>query len=133
MECNSDTKENLFEDYKDILIFDELIEILKVGKNTGYNLLQTKEIYSKKIGKEYKIPKICVIDYLFKQVYDKNSILRNYQDVLDFQEVLEVLRNPSENTVYKLLRDKEIYSIKIARGYKIPKVSLIDFLFKENI
>lgn len=133
MEFNLETKENLFKEYKDILIFDELTEILKLGKNTAYDLLQTKEIYSKKIGKEYKIPKICVVDYLFKQVSDKNTILKSYQDVLDFQEVLEILRNPSENTVYKLLKDKEIYSIKIARGYKIPKVSLIDFLFKENI
>ena len=52
--------------------------------------------------------------------------------MFDFQEVREILRNPSEDTVYKLVREKQIYSIKVAREYKIPKISLIDYLFREE-
>ena len=38
----------------------------KIGKNKLYKLLKDKEIYSKRIGKEYYIPKISVIEYLIK-------------------------------------------------------------------
>lgn len=122
----------MLENYQDILIFDELVEILNIGENTTYSLLKNKKIYSKKIGREYKIPKLCVIDFLYdKKITDKSNILKNYGEILDFKEVRKILRNPSRNTLYKILRNKEIYFKRIANEYKILKSSLIEYIFKE--
>ena len=84
--------------YQDILVFDELVEILNVGRNTTYELLRSKEIYSKKIGKEYKIPKICVIDYIYnKKTTDFSNVFKNYSDLLDYKEVRAILSSPTLN------------------------------------
>ncbi len=118
--------------YPDILIFDELVEILGIGENTTYNLLKSKKIYSKKIGKEYKIPKICVIDYIYnKKTMDNTDIFKDFGDILDFKEVRKMLRNPCRNTLYKILKNKEMYFKVIANEYKIPKSSLIEYIFKD--
>lgn len=118
--------------YQDILVFDELIEILGIGENTTYNLLKNKEIYSKKIGKEYKIPKVCVIEYIYnKKEINITDFLKDYGDILDFKEVRRILRNPCRNTLYKILKNKEMYSKIIANEYKIPKTSLIEYVFKD--
>lgn len=118
--------------YPDILIFDELAEILGIGENTTYNLLKSKKIYSKKIGKEYKIPKICVIDYIYnKKTMDNTDIFKDFGDILDFKEVRKMLRNPCRNTLYKILKNKEMYFKVIANEYKIPKSSLIEYIFKD--
>ena len=128
MDENENTE--MLSSYQDILVFDELVEILNVGRNTTYELLRNKEIYSKKIGKEYKIPKICVIDYIYnKKTTDFSNVLKNYRDLLDYKEVRAILRNPSRNTLYKILRNKKIYFIRVAREYRIPKSSLIKYIF----
>ena len=90
------SKMSMLENYPDILIFDELVEILGIGENSAYKLLKDKQIYSKKIGREYKIPKLCVIDFIYKEkISNKNDILKDYGDILDFKEVRKILRNPS--------------------------------------
>ena len=124
----------LLDKYQDILIFDELVEILGIGENTTYNLLKNKKIYSKKIGKEYKIPKVCVISYIYnkKNIYT-TDLLKNYGDILDFKEVRRILRNPCRNTLYKILKNKEMYFRMIANEYKIPKSSLIEYIFNDYI
>lgn len=53
--------------YKDVLTFKELKEVLKFGKNKVYKLLQNGEIPSTKIGRDYRILKINVINYLQNQ------------------------------------------------------------------
>lgn len=123
---------SILDKYQDILIFDELVEILGIGENTTYNLLKNKKIYSKKIGKEYKIPKICVISYIYSSKnIDKTNFLQDYGDVLDFKEVRKILRNPCRNTLYKILKNNEIYFKMIANEYKIPKTSLVEYIFKD--
>ncbi len=54
----------MFKNYKDILSVEELCEILSIGKNTAYRLLQSGEIKAKRIGRVYKIPKESVRKYL---------------------------------------------------------------------
>ena len=54
----------MFNYYPDILSVKQLCEILCIGKNTAYRLLQSGEIRSIKIGKVYKIPKKEVYKYL---------------------------------------------------------------------
>lgn len=125
-------KINMLDTYQDILIFEELVEILSIGENTTYNLLKSKQIYSKKIGREYKIPKSCVIDFLYNtRKTDKCNIFKEYGDILDFKEVRKILRNPSRNTLYKILKNDEIYFKMIANEYKIPKSSLIEYIFSD--
>ena len=53
--------------YKDVLTFKELKELLGFGKNKVYKLLQNGEIPSTKIGRDYRILKINVINYLQNQ------------------------------------------------------------------
>ena len=55
---------NLFGGYKDIVTVNELCEMLNIGKNTAYELLQSGAIKSIKIGKVYRIPKKYVQEYI---------------------------------------------------------------------
>ncbi len=55
--------------YKDILTVKDLCEILGIGKNTAYRLLQTGEIKSVRIGNKYKIPKRYVLEYIGMKLY----------------------------------------------------------------
>ena len=54
----------MFNSYPDVLSVKQLCEILDIGKNTAYRLVQSGEIKSIKIGKVYKIPKKEVRRYL---------------------------------------------------------------------
>lgn len=56
----------MFNSYPDILSVKQLCEILGIGKNTAYRLLQSGEIKSIKIGKVYKIPKKYLKEFLNK-------------------------------------------------------------------
>ena len=56
----------MFNSYPDVLSVNQLCEILDIGKNTAYRLLQSGEIKSIKIGKVYKIPKKTLKDYIVK-------------------------------------------------------------------
>ena len=42
---NKSEKVEMLNNYPDILIFDELVEILNIGINTTYELLKQKKIY----------------------------------------------------------------------------------------
>lgn len=44
-------------DYGDILTFQELKKVLKIGRTKTYELLQNNSIKSIKIGTNYRIPK----------------------------------------------------------------------------
>ncbi len=58
--------EEMFKDYKDVVKPVELKEMLGVGINKTYKLLKNQEIYNKKIGNNYIIPKLSIIEYLIK-------------------------------------------------------------------
>ena len=51
-------------DYPDVLTVYDVAEILKLGKNTAYKLVKNGNIKSHKIGRVYRIPKICLQNYL---------------------------------------------------------------------
>ena len=65
--------------------------------------------------------------------FDFSDFLKDYGDILDYKEVRKILRNPSRNTLYKILRNKDIYFIMIANEYKIPKSSLIEYIFNNYL
>ena len=61
--------QELFKDYPDIVGFKDMREMLgskdrPLGRTTAYKLLKEGKIFSKKVAREYKIPKISIIKYL---------------------------------------------------------------------
>ena len=67
-------KYKCLDDYGETLLPNDLKEILHVGKNTVYKLLDEGTIKSIKIGNSYRIPKLYLIDYLYP---NDDSVSRN--------------------------------------------------------
>ena len=44
--------------------YDQMAQILGISKKTGYKLLQNGTIFSMKIGRCYRIPKVHLLAYL---------------------------------------------------------------------
>ena len=58
-------KQAMFEDYPDVVDVDGLCKMLGgISRKLAYRLLIDQKIKSVRIGRSYKIPKICVIEYL---------------------------------------------------------------------
>ena len=55
---------NMLENYPDILDVSDVGKILNVGKHAVYKLIHNGDLYSRKIGRVYKIPKKDLIDYI---------------------------------------------------------------------
>lgn len=54
-------------DYSDILTIDELCEVLLIGKNAAYKLLESGELKGFRMGRAWKISKVAVEDYILKR------------------------------------------------------------------
>ena len=54
----------MFNEYDDVITIDELCEMLKIGKNSAYKLLQSGKIKSFKNGRVWRICKQSVQDFL---------------------------------------------------------------------
>ena len=54
----------IFKEYPDIVTVEQLQKMLKIGRNTAYNLLAEKKIKAKKIGRICIIPKSDIIKFL---------------------------------------------------------------------
>ena len=50
--------------YDDVLTVNDLMDYLAIGKNTAYKLIRQGNIKIFSIGRNYKIPKQAVIDYI---------------------------------------------------------------------
>ena len=60
IECNI-----MFIDYPDIVDLQQMRKMLGgISSTLAYRILKTNTIKSKKVGREYKIPKINVIKYM---------------------------------------------------------------------
>ena len=58
----------MLKDYPELIRIEQLCEALGgISTKTGYKLLKEKKIASLKIGREYRITKSNLIDYLMKQ------------------------------------------------------------------
>jgi excisionase family DNA binding protein len=55
----------MFNQYDDLLNVEELCEILGIGKNVAYDILNTGQIKAFKIGRIWKIHKLAVEEYIF--------------------------------------------------------------------
>lgn len=56
----------LLKDYQDVLTPKDIKEVLGIGKNAVYKLLNDNKISSFKIGSHFKITKLALLDYLQK-------------------------------------------------------------------
>ncbi len=59
----------MFNEYEDILTVEQLCEVLKVGKNNAYRLLNEGIIKAFKNGKNWRIPKLAIKEYVEKIVF----------------------------------------------------------------
>ena len=58
----------MFTDYPDIVNLTQMRKMLGGISNTlAYRMLREKKIESKKVGREYKIPKVNVIKYVMTE------------------------------------------------------------------
>ena len=56
-----------------------------------------------------------------------------YPDLMNIEQMCEMLGNISKKSGYKLLKEKKIKSVIIARRYKIPKIYILEYLGLEDI
>ncbi len=60
-------EQRMFENYPDVVEVDDLRKMLGgISRKLAYRLLADQEIKSVRIGRTYKIPKLCVIEYLMR-------------------------------------------------------------------
>ena len=67
----ADMKESytlMFTDYPDIVNLTQMRKMLGgISNSLAYRMLRDKKIKSKKVGREYKIPKVNVIKYVMTE------------------------------------------------------------------
>jgi len=66
----------MFNGYPDVLTVAQLQKALQIGRNTAYNLIASNEIKSLRIGKNLRIPKKHLLDYITNSCYNN--------DVMDY-------------------------------------------------
>ena len=55
---------------EELITIEEVMKILKIGKNTAYHLLEDKEIEAFRIGNKWKIPRSSVYKYIQVQTHN---------------------------------------------------------------
>ena len=61
---NGINEATMFGSYPDIVSISQLCEMLSIGRNTAYKLIDSGEIKSRKIGRVHKIVKSSVIKFI---------------------------------------------------------------------
>jgi excisionase family DNA binding protein len=61
----------MFEQYGDVVTVGELAKMLRVGRNTAYELVRSNQIPSVKIGRQIRVAKMMVAEYIARQPKDK--------------------------------------------------------------
>ena len=59
----------MLKEYPDVLTVEQVAQILNIGINAAYRLVNSQEIGYRKIGKSIRVPKVCVVDYLVSSRY----------------------------------------------------------------
>ena len=54
----------MFNEYEEVIKIEALMEMLDIGRNSAYKLLEEREIKGFKIGRQWRITKQAVIHYL---------------------------------------------------------------------
>lgn len=73
-------KSSMFEKYPDVVEVDDLRKMLGgISRRLAYRLLAEQEIRCVKVGRAYKIPKVCVIEYLMGEDMLSSRIHRDQE------------------------------------------------------
>ena len=57
----------MFKKYPDVVSVEILQEMLGICRKNAYLLVKENKIRSARVGRSYKIPKLCVVEYLGNQ------------------------------------------------------------------
>ncbi len=57
----------MFKKYPDVVSVELLQEMLGICRKNAYLLVKENKIRSARVGRSYKIPKLCVVEYLVNQ------------------------------------------------------------------
>lgn len=57
----------VFKKYPDVVSVEILQEMLGICRKNAYLLVKENKIRSARVGRSYKIPKLCVVEYLVNQ------------------------------------------------------------------
>ena len=57
----------MFDAYNDVLTVSEVMDLLYIGKNTVYRLLQEGDLKGFRIGKSWRIPKVSLEEYIINK------------------------------------------------------------------
>ena len=60
----ADVEASLFDDFPDVMTVQQIGAALHIGRNTAYNLINSKAIGHLRIGSSIRVPKVCLIDYV---------------------------------------------------------------------
>ena len=61
----------------------------------------------------------------------KERLFEEYPDVVDLKQLCQMLGGVGPKAAYRLLHDGKIRYFRIGKGFKIPKVSIVDFIKKD--
>ena len=64
-----------------------------------------------------------------KELY--TMMFPDYPDIVNVAQLQEML-GISRHLAYDLINDGSIHGLKIGNSFRIPKASVIDYLFREN-
>ncbi len=59
----------MFEQYDDILTIEDISEILKIGMTQTYKIVRSGQLKGYKEGKDWKIPKQALNDYILSRIH----------------------------------------------------------------
>ena len=60
----------MFQFYHEVVTVPEMAKMLRIGRNSAYELINTGQIQSVRVGNQIRIPRSCVIEFL-KNSQDK--------------------------------------------------------------
>lgn len=61
----------MYDDYNEIITVEELAEILRIGKNSAYKLVNSAEIESFRVNNSHRIQRSAVSDYIIRKSKSK--------------------------------------------------------------
>lgn len=64
----------MFNSYPDILTVKQMAQALHISKNSAYQLINSRTVGCKRIGRKIIVPKQCLIDYVLSARYTVSAL-----------------------------------------------------------
>lgn len=62
-----------------------------------------------------------------------DKMFEKYPDVVEVKELCQMLGGISKKLAYRLLANGDIFSVRVGRTYKVPKVSVIAYMTGKSL